>query len=438
MVSWPSGRRRRAHPALREPGRSALRLHHRTTCRRPARHLDRRRRQPDAVHAFLPRAGLGAGRAAHDQGDDGLPELSDCGKIYGAVQRASKARSRFKDRCSGPHREVTPRNNRSRGLTHRRNLMTTALAPSHGTIPGRFSKWTQLAALAFAVVVLMALSFVLGRATIDRTPRTTPAAVSKGTSSTIAPELGCPHPGFVLNSDPSEKPTGRPPHMTLAQANLVGRTSELERLEGLFDEVAGGRTLAVMVAGDAGIESPGWWRSSATGFGYAPASSQRGCACPLKAACPMRRCSESCESSNASSAVRREPAVCCAASGSMPPSASSICRWGASSRRSPRRRQVPTPKRRCSKRCSRRSPISRKRRRCCSFSKSAWADSASSDLFDYLIRNLGDARVLVLGTCRDEEFGPDHPLASWLAELMRHARVSRLGLGGLDRRSSPS
>jgi hypothetical protein len=43
--------------------------------------------------------------------------------------------------------------------------------------------------------VLMALSFTLGRATMDRSPRTTPAAVRQGASSTLAPELGCPHPG---------------------------------------------------------------------------------------------------------------------------------------------------------------------------------------------------------------------------------------------------
>jgi DNA-binding CsgD family transcriptional regulator len=62
-----------------------------------------------------------------------------------------------------------------------------------------------------------------------------------------------------------------------------------------------------------------------------------------------------------------------------------------------------------------------------------WADSASTQLLDFLIRNLGDARVLTVGTYRGEEFGPDHPLTPWLCELTRHDRVRRLALGPLDR-----
>ena len=62
-----------------------------------------------------------------------------------------------------------------------------------------------------------------------------------------------------------------------------------------------------------------------------------------------------------------------------------------------------------------------------------WVDSGSSQLFDFLVRNLGDARVLTLGTYRSDELPNDHALTMWLAELGRHARVRQLALGPLDR-----
>ena len=62
-----------------------------------------------------------------------------------------------------------------------------------------------------------------------------------------------------------------------------------------------------------------------------------------------------------------------------------------------------------------------------------WADSSSSDLVDFLVRNLGDNRVMVVGTYRSEEFGRDDPQAPWLTELVRHPRVVQLNLAGLSR-----
>lgn len=62
-----------------------------------------------------------------------------------------------------------------------------------------------------------------------------------------------------------------------------------------------------------------------------------------------------------------------------------------------------------------------------------WADSASIELLDFLTRNLGDGRVLILGTYRSEELGHDHLLRRALAELGRHPRVTHMHLGGLDR-----
>ena len=62
-----------------------------------------------------------------------------------------------------------------------------------------------------------------------------------------------------------------------------------------------------------------------------------------------------------------------------------------------------------------------------------WVDSASSQLFDFLVRNLGDARVLTIGTFRTDELGHDHPLTAWFAEFGRHPRVTQLVLAPLGR-----
>ena len=62
-----------------------------------------------------------------------------------------------------------------------------------------------------------------------------------------------------------------------------------------------------------------------------------------------------------------------------------------------------------------------------------WADSASASLLSFLIRNLTDTRVLLIGTYRSEDVGPDHQLRTWLTELSRHVRVTQLGLQGLAR-----
>jgi DNA-binding CsgD family transcriptional regulator/tetratricopeptide (TPR) repeat protein len=62
-----------------------------------------------------------------------------------------------------------------------------------------------------------------------------------------------------------------------------------------------------------------------------------------------------------------------------------------------------------------------------------WADSASLELLDFLTRNLVESRVLLIGTYRTEEVGPDRALRRVFAELGRHARVSHIELTGLDR-----
>ena len=62
-----------------------------------------------------------------------------------------------------------------------------------------------------------------------------------------------------------------------------------------------------------------------------------------------------------------------------------------------------------------------------------WADSASAELLGYLVRNLTDAKALIVVTYRAEEVLRDHPLHGWLTELTRHPRTTQLRLGGLDR-----
>jgi class 3 adenylate cyclase len=60
-----------------------------------------------------------------------------------------------------------------------------------------------------------------------------------------------------------------------------------------------------------------------------------------------------------------------------------------------------------------------------------WADGPSLLLLQFLAREFGDSRILVLGTYRDVEVGRHHPLEKTLAELARSERVDRVLLRGL-------
>ena len=62
-----------------------------------------------------------------------------------------------------------------------------------------------------------------------------------------------------------------------------------------------------------------------------------------------------------------------------------------------------------------------------------WGDLATWDLFEYLVRNLSDERVILVGTYRTEEVGRDPALRRRVAELTRVQLVERLTLTGLDR-----
>ena len=61
-----------------------------------------------------------------------------------------------------------------------------------------------------------------------------------------------------------------------------------------------------------------------------------------------------------------------------------------------------------------------------------WADSATRDLLRFLGRRLHRCRPLVVATFRDDEVGPDHPLAAAVGELEHQAGVTRVALAPLS------
>ncbi|WP_336205210.1 ATP-binding protein [Nonomuraea sp. LPB2021202275-12-8] len=63
-----------------------------------------------------------------------------------------------------------------------------------------------------------------------------------------------------------------------------------------------------------------------------------------------------------------------------------------------------------------------------------WADASSRELFAYLVRNLADAAVLLIGTVRTGELVRGHPNRRLLAELGRNRDLVRLLLRPLEHR----
>lgn len=62
-----------------------------------------------------------------------------------------------------------------------------------------------------------------------------------------------------------------------------------------------------------------------------------------------------------------------------------------------------------------------------------WADRPSLLLLEFLTREIGASRILVLGTYRDIEVSRQHPLSETLGELSRDRPLQRLQLQGLSR-----
>ena len=65
-----------------------------------------------------------------------------------------------------------------------------------------------------------------------------------------------------------------------------------------------------------------------------------------------------------------------------------------------------------------------------------WADKPTLLLLRHLLRHPQLANLLVVGTFRHVEVGPDHPLVDLLSDLRRERRYDRVTLGGLDERDT--
>jgi hypothetical protein len=63
-----------------------------------------------------------------------------------------------------------------------------------------------------------------------------------------------------------------------------------------------------------------------------------------------------------------------------------------------------------------------------------WAERSTLQLLRHLIRQLADARVVLVGTYRGVELDDRHPLAALLADLHREEDITRIELGGFDER----
>lgn len=55
-----------------------------------------------------------------------------------------------------------------------------------------------------------------------------------------------------------------------------------------------------------------------------------------------------------------------------------------------------------------------------------WADGSSCELFGYLARRLQGYPIVLLGTCRETELPPNHPLRSLIGHMQREHAVETL------------
>lgn len=62
-----------------------------------------------------------------------------------------------------------------------------------------------------------------------------------------------------------------------------------------------------------------------------------------------------------------------------------------------------------------------------------WSDRSTQDLLSFLVRELNDERVLLVGTYRTDELITGHPVESLLSSLLETGRAQRVGLGRFDR-----
>src|SRR4029079_4582746 len=62
-----------------------------------------------------------------------------------------------------------------------------------------------------------------------------------------------------------------------------------------------------------------------------------------------------------------------------------------------------------------------------------WSDRSTRDLLRFLVRNLTQGRVMVVGTYRTDELNERHPFLTLLAELGRSGQVERFELAPFTR-----
>ena len=62
-----------------------------------------------------------------------------------------------------------------------------------------------------------------------------------------------------------------------------------------------------------------------------------------------------------------------------------------------------------------------------------WADPSTRDLLAFLVRNLREERVLIVGTIRTDDLEPRHAVTAYVAELEHGDRVDRIDLDRFDR-----
>jgi DNA-binding SARP family transcriptional activator len=67
-----------------------------------------------------------------------------------------------------------------------------------------------------------------------------------------------------------------------------------------------------------------------------------------------------------------------------------------------------------------------------------WCDRETLEWLHYLLRYDAQARLLVVGTCRMEEMGDDHPLALLLESLRRDGQLTKIELDPLDETETAS
>ena len=199
-----------------------------------------------------------------------------------------------------------------------------------------------------------------------------------------------------------------------AAVTLIGRRSELERIDDALDDVAGGRARALLVGGDPGIGKStligaaldrARERSFAIGAG--------GC---IEMSSPVRFLS-------VRAALRQlttelgiavaDPMLAPLITGRTAEPIESVLVIEAFA--------------------SLLDDLTRERPIAFAIEDLHWADEATAELLTYLVRNLYDQRVLLLASFRQPDLPRDHPALSLVAEAPRMLMVERIDLTGLDR-----